>query len=571
MSNQGQTTGLYRLALAIAAVSCAFSLLVAIGLASNLMTIRLASPLNNPELDQLRTVLKANPVDDAVRDKIRDLDWITRRYYFNGLASRQSGIVFLLAGVAVSLISLRVVAVLRKKEPDPRYYPPLPDQLETESSARWSLAGVIVAVFTAALYLGLMDKRDSKLSGGTPRPAGQHGGGESGVNWSSFRGPSGNGVAAGSNAPVYWDGATGSGILWKAEVPLRGMSSPVIRENRVYVTGATEERREVYCYDIANGTLLWRMDVRPDPGHVKKTPEVDKETGFAAPTQVVDERGVYSLFANGDVAAIDHCSRTLWTSDLGLPANRYGHSSSLASYRDRILLQFDQDTEKGKTSKLIALDAATGKAVWATPRPVADSWPSPILIETKKGPQLVTVANDCIMAYDAVSGRELWKVKCTGSDVAPSPIYAGGLVVASITGDKVYAIRPDGTGDVTATHVAWISEVGVTDVASPVSDGELIYTVTASGMLICLEIKTGKKVWEKTLEGEFYGSPGLAGNHLYLVARSGQVLILKAGRQFEELGKATLGEPSDGSPVFVGDRILIRGLKTLFCVGARSP
>jgi outer membrane protein assembly factor BamB len=105
-------------------------------------------------------------------------------------------------------------------------------------------------------------------------------------------------------------------------------------------------------------------------------------------------------------------------------------------------------------------------------------------------------------------------------------------------------------------------------VASPVSHDALVFLVTASGNLTCLEVASGKMVWEHGLEGEFYGSPGLAGDRLYLVARSGQVLILKAARHYEELGKASLGEPSDGSPVFIRGKILIRGLKNLFCIGS---
>ena len=580
MTNRIVSPVLYRMTLAVAVVACAFSLLVAIMLVSTSMTLKLSSPLDLTELDQLRLTLKATPADQALQVKIRDLDWMARRFYFGGLATRQTGIYLLLGGVAVSLIALRLVVVLRRRTPDPRHYQPLPDQPQAESAARWTLAGVIVAVMTVALYMGVTATRESPRLAGTARPTGireiaQNRASASNepnpMDWYSFRGAAGSGVAANSNMPTFWDGANGSGIVWTAEVPLRGMSSPIVWGNKVYLTGASEERREVYCYDFATGTLLWKLEVKPDPTHVKKAPEVDKETGYAASTCVADEMSVFALFANGDLVAVDGCAQLLWSADLGLPANRYGHSSSLARYQNRILIQYDQDPDKGGTSRLMALDAGNGKALWSTPRPVSDSWPSPIVLGTSSGPQVVTVANDWIIAYHPVSGRELWKVHCAGTDVAPSPIYAGGLVLVSVTADKLYAIRPDGTGDVTASHVAWTSGDGVADVASPVSDGELLYTVNAAGMLTCLDVKSGAKVWEQGLEGEFYGSPGLAGDKLYLVSRSGQVFILKTGRHYALLGMASLGEPSDGSPVFAGDRILIRGLKTLFCIGVKQP
>lgn len=567
---------LYRMACAMAVVSCAFSLLVGILLISNTMAIRMASPLDLPELEHLRTSLKASPADEAVRNKIRDLDQVVRHLYFTGLASRRTGTFLLLAGLAVSLTSLKAVAILRRRQPDPREYPVATDPLKAESAARWAVvaAGGVIVAIAMIIAKGVPSVGGALRAATAPIKApGQsvaaHSAPPTG-GWSSFRGASGSGVAASTNFPVSWDGASGTGILWKVEIPLPGMSFPVVWGNKVYLTGASTEKREVYCYDIATGTRLWQVESKGMASPPKKPPEIFQDTGYAAPTSVTDDRVVCSIFANGDVIAIDPCAKPLWTLDLGLPFNRYGHASSLAAYQDTIMIQYDQDAEKGIPSRLIALNAITGKQVWSTPRKVSDSWSSPIVVKTEKGSQVITMANDAIIAYDAASGRQLWTVKCNGSDVGPSPIYAGGLVMASVTGDRLYAIRPDGAGDVTATHVAWTSEDGVTDVPSPVSNGELVFFVHSGGLITCLETKTGKKVWDHNLDGEFYGSPGLAGDKLYLVARNGTVFILRAGRQFEEIGKAALGEPSDGSPVFSGDRILIRGIKTLYCIGNKA-
>jgi outer membrane protein assembly factor BamB len=572
----------YRLCSTLAIIACAFSLIVGMLMLSNLLTVRTASPLNLQELTQLQASLKADPVDAAVRDKIRDLDLVARSFYFSGLNSLRTGTLLLLGGVGVALLAVKGMMALRRREPDPREFPALPDSFESATTARWVTGGLAAALVAGALVLGLRLGEDRRPAGplalpnteGSPRTSAgvlpeelDRFEAEAATNWPGFRGRSGSGVSVATNFPVAWDGASGSHIRWKAPLPLPGMSSPVVWGNKIFLTGASAERREVYCYDLATGTLLWQMGASPTSGVAKATPEVNQDTGYAASTPVTDGIFVYSIFANGDVAAIDHCSGMRWVADLGLPINRYGYASSLAFYNSLVLIQYDNETDKGGVSNLIALEATTGKRKWSIPRPVADAWPSPVLIATRKGPQLVTAANEWIIAYDPESGVELWRVKVSGTDSSSSPIFAGGLVLASVAGDKIYAIRPDGQGDVSATHVAWQSESGISDVASPVSDGELAYFVNASGGLFCLEVATGKLVWEHSLDGEFYGSPGLAGNRLYLVARNGQVFILKAGRQYEELGRANLGEPSDGSPVFINGTILIRGLKHLFCIG----
>lgn len=592
---------IYRFVYALAAVSCAFCLLVGILMVSNLLTLRTASPLNLGELSQLQSSLKATPTDEALKDKIRDLDFVARSFYFGGLASFRTGTYLLLGGVIVALTNLGILMRLRRRQPDPREFPPLPDPSDSASTVRWITGGTAIVLTMVSLVWGL------RLSGaysagwatkaGTLRPTNIPDGSqgrakrpaepglingspgavitnapdlfetEAATNWPGFRGRSGSGVSAYTNIPSAWDGTSGKGILWKAPLPLPGMSSPVAWGNKVFLTGASSEKREVYCYDIMTGTLLWQMGVSSTSGVAKASPEVNQDTGFAASTPVTDGIFVYSIFANGDVAGMDHCSLTRWTADLGLPINRYGYASSLAIYKNLILVQFDNQTDKGGISQLIALDTATGKRVWTTPRPVADAWPSPVIIQTTNGPQLITAANEWIIAYNPASGAELWRVKVSGTDSSASPIFAGGLVLVSIASDNVYAIRPDGRGDVTATHVVWKSDSGIGDVASPVSNGELMFSVNASGALTCLEVASGKVVWEQSLDGEFYASPGLAGDRLYLVARSGQAFILKAGRKYEEISRANLGEPSDGSPVFMNGKILIRGIKHLFCIG----
>ncbi len=579
----------YRMVYAMAVLSCCFSLIVGILLLAGVASARISMPLDMPEIEQLRTALKENPSDDMLRNKIRDMDLVSRRFYFSGLSSIGTGSILLLGGVIFAVISLQTLSAMRKRLPDPRNYAVRPDELAAASSARWVIGGMAVVLLTAAVVSGFLWRRNVAYpslrqavpdEAGKKSPAGQEkvvvaiqpsgtspSAAEYATNWPAFRGPTGCGTASYTNLPLSWDAKTGKGIVWKVKVPLPGMSSPVVWGNRVFVTGATEKKREVYCFDTAKGTLLWSVDVDTEPGNTNRIPQVSHDTGFAAPTCVTDGRIVYSVFANGDVAAVDFCAQKIWMTGLGLPGNKYGFSACPVLYNGKVLIQFDYGGEDARTSQLIALDAATGKKVWNVPRPVTESWPSPILFDTGKGRQLVTMANEFVISHDPDSGKEIWRVKCGGSDVAPSPIFAGGLVIATVTSDLIYAIKPDGSGDVTKTHIAWQSEDGVSDVSSPVSYGELVFFAHSSGTITCIDVKTGKIVWDKSLDGEFYSSPGLSGDRIYQVARNGNVFIFRADRKYEELGKADLGEPSDCSPAFMDGRIYMRGMTNLFCIG----
>ena len=162
-------------------------------------------------------------------------------------------------------------------------------------------------------------------------------------------------------------------------------------------------------------------------------------------------------------------------------------------------------------------------------------------------------------------------MEALNGEITPSPIFADGLVIAVSPSDKLFAIRPDGQGDVTKTGIAWSSEENVPDVTSPISNGELVFTITTSGMLTCFDAKDGKKLWEHDFDMEFHSSPGIAGTALYLFSQKGAAIVVEAARQFKELYRTEMGETFHASPVFMDGRIIMRGVTNIWCLGETVP
>jgi outer membrane protein assembly factor BamB len=236
-------------------------------------------------------------------------------------------------------------------------------------------------------------------------------------------------------------------------------------------------------------------------------------------------------------------------------------------YQNLLLVQFDQATVEDGKSRLFAFDGLSGRPVWEVKRPVANSWTSPIVVKAANKYQLITVADPWVISYEPASGKEIWRAKCVSGDVAPSSICAGGLIFVIEPYKQLVAIRPDGQGDITRTHIAWRAEDSGPDICCPVSNGELIYVLTTEGMLICHRVADGTKVYEKDLNATFLASPSLAGDKMYLLSEKGVMYLVQTGSEYKELGRCELGEDCWASPAFADGRIYLRGLKNLYCIG----
>ena len=207
--------------------------------------------------------------------------------------------------------------------------------------------------------------------------------------------------------------------------------------------------------------------------------------------------------------------------------------------------------------------------MWEQPRSAGASWATPIVIEASGKSQLITLASPFLISYSVKDGSEIWRADCLDGEVTPSPVFAGDTLFVIHPTSKLQAIRVDGQGDVTKTHIRWIAEDGIPDITSPVSNGELVFLVDSSGMATCYDAKTGKKQWEHDLEEPCNASPSIVGNKLYLITKKGTLIVADAAREFKELARSSLGEEVLASPAFAQSRMLVRSLKHLICLGGK--
>lgn len=393
-------------------------------------------------------------------------------------------------------------------------------------------------------------------------------------NWPRFRGWQGTGVSEFARAPTVWDATSGEGILWKTPLPLAGNNSPIVWDKRVFVTAADETRRLVICCNADTGAILWTTEATGTPASTATPPKVAEATGYAASTAAADGRRVYAIFANGDLVAVDFAGQVSWSRSLGLPKNVYGHAASLTLAHDLLIVQFDQGARQDKISRLMALKVDTGETAWETPREVPNSWTTPIVIEHEGREQIITAADPWVIAYAPADGRELWRAKCLQADVGPSPTFANGTVFVANEFPGMTAIRADGTGDVTDSHVMWEADVGAPDCCSPLATDRFLLVLASYGTLACYDArKGGDPLWEHDFDDtKFTSSPSLAGKLVYLFDESGKVFIVEPTEQeCRTVGEATLGEPCVTSPAFQDGRMYVRGKQHLFCIGAPGP
>jgi len=395
--------------------------------------------------------------------------------------------------------------------------------------------------------------------------------------WPRFRGPGGSGVSPDTRIPIQWDESTGSNIAWKADVKLPGAGSPIVSGDRVYVTGADVKSREVYCFSMADGKLLWARSIAAQKSGAKQDEEFEGMT-YAGPTPVTDGKCVWAIFGNGDLARLDREGKILWVRNLGLPETGYGHSSSLALHGDLLIVQLDQGLDNKPAGRLLALNKATGKEVWSrsgADHPVSDSWSSPIVIASPTGAQLITRGGGWLISRQPATGKQLWRYKSEPGNCSTSPIFAAGMIVSAGHGGKTDALTPSG-------KLVWSSDAGPPEVPSPLVAGGLLYLLEGAGCeLTVLRVSDGRTVLTRDLKEPgtlgYYASPIAVAGRIYALRADGVAIVFSVTRKgaryvYKELGRGKLVDQKAcwASPAVADGRLFIRSRSRLYCIADKK-
>ncbi|MCP4262146.1 MAG: PQQ-binding-like beta-propeller repeat protein [Planctomycetes bacterium] len=384
-------------------------------------------------------------------------------------------------------------------------------------------------------------------------------------NWPGWRGPRGDGTCIEKNVPLKWDPAD---ALWETALPGKGHASPIVWGNRVLtVTGLAETKERVLlCLDRNTGRILWQRTVVRGP-----LEKLHKENSYASGTPATDGERIYVTFRVGDeivVAAHDFSSgRQLWLVRPGTHSGGWGFSNEPVLYKDKVIVDGDG---KGD-SFLVALGRKDGKTLWRKNRTNKGiSYSAPLIRKLAGRIQLIQCGDRCVASFDPDTGEQLWKVDGPSEEFVATPVYSErtGLVYISSSWPKRFllAIRPDGKGNVTETHIVWQDTKGAPYVPSMIVAGDFLLSVNRAGTAFCYEAATGKVLWQQKL-GRHHASPVLVDGRLFYINDNGQVNVIKPGVEFERIATYELGESCYASPAISDGQVFIRGFQHLFCIG----
>jgi outer membrane protein assembly factor BamB len=601
-----------------AVISGIFCTVVALLLLLNYWQVSQSDPIESQALEVLVERLKEQPNNDGLKTEIRNYDLLARKAYFNSQWQVKTGAWLLLFGAIVLAFSLRVYYSLKSKieEPDKVLENEIASRILAQKGIIIVGALVFILAFAASFAtVNYLDRYDWETATAEviPEPV------DEGIevidveqtqaepalvtqpaaeteepeiqeqitnavqeevreeseqiaepassasltieqirnNHNSFRGPLAQGIVYHKNIPTEWDGSSGTNILWKSPIPKHGYNSPVIWGDKVFIAGADNQSREVYCYNRTNGNLLWTGKADNIPGSPASPPRVTEDTGLSAPTVTTDGQRVFAIFGTGDVIAFDLNGKRIWAKNLGVPDNHYGHSSSLIVWDNKLIIQYD--TNRG--GKIMALNTATGVPVWETVRDAKISWASPVMVQVDGKYQVVLTADPIVAGYDVQTGNELWSVECMMGEVGPSVGYTDGVVYAANEYATMVAI------DIKTQEILWEDDMFLPEAASPLAHNGLLIIATSYGVLVCYDAKTGEEYWEHDVGKTLYSSPMYADGKLFMMDNDGVMRIYEFGKEMKLIAENELGETAGTTPAFADGRIYIRGEENLYCIG----
>jgi outer membrane protein assembly factor BamB len=386
-----------------------------------------------------------------------------------------------------------------------------------------------------------------------------------GENWPCWRGPRNDNISREKGLPTRWDPADAT---WKIAVPGVGHASPIVWGDRIFTATALaeEQDRMLVCFDRANGNIVWQQTVVHGP-----LERLHPENSYASGTPVTDGKCVYVNFRVGDeivAAAHDAASgKQLWLIHLGTHESEWGFSNVPVLYKDGVIINGDS---KGK-SFLVALARDDGHTLWRVDRTHKGiSYAASLVREMAGQIQLVECGDRCVTSFDPDTGKMIWTVAGPSEEFIASPAYSerAGLIFASSSYPtrELFAIKPDGHGDVTKTHIAWRDKLGSPYISSALIVGDWMLSLNSSGIAYCYEAAIGKVLWKARL-GRHHSSPVLVEGLAFFISDSGEINVIKPGPQFERVAQYQLGESCYASPAISNGQVFVRGFKHLFCFG----
>ncbi len=406
-------------------------------------------------------------------------------------------------------------------------------------------------------------------------------------NWNAWRGPQGDGTSREKNVPVRWDGANEENIAWKVELPGKGHASPILWGDRMFLVSCLTEAEErvLLCLDREKGEIVWKRTVLRSLLETKHS-----LNSFASSTPATDGEYVIVAFLEVDghtipapnvsnqrpvtpgrvvVAAYDFRGERKWIAKLGEFISAHGFGSSPVLYRDLVIVNGDHDGD----GYLVALDRDSGKTRWKIDREnKTRSYVTPIVREIDGRQQLILSGSKSVASYDPASGERHWVIDGPTEQFVASLVYDGNLLfmTAGFPDRHILAIRPDGRGNVTETHIAWRTNRGAAYVPSPIVVGSYFLVVSDKGIASCFDAASGTRHWMERIGPGYSASLVTAGGLVYFLSERGVMTVVRPGTEFEVVAKNDLGERCSGSPAISGGRMYLRGEKHLYAIGAGS-
>ena len=396
--------------------------------------------------------------------------------------------------------------------------------------------------------------------------------------WTHFRGSNLDGIASVSACPVSW--SPDSNIRWKTKIHGRGWSSPVVLDDQIWMTTATEDGKEMYavCVDFETGKIVHDIKLF-EPDSIFRKHEINS---YATPTPCLEKDRVYVHFGTYGTACLSATDgQVIWQRTDMNCLHAQGPGASPILYKDLLILHLE-----GTDRQLIyALDKRSGKTVWEIERPkeVYDrlepigkkAYITPIIINVQGKDQMISNGSAMCAAYDPLTGKEIWRI-IRGVDSTIAMPFTDGKTVYFHTGfeerdsgkfAELMAVNPDGRGDIALTNVKWKIETPILQLSTPVIKDGLIYNVDTKNMMMCLNAESGQMVWGKRLRGKYNASPILAAGNVYFSSTNGETTVVKEGPVLEIVSENELEGEIWTTPAIVRNSILIRTSEYLYRIG----